>query len=123
MLYKERWKRKRKGTSDIEKDEFMEWTNGVWAFSGESKKKIGHPAPFPVELPMRCIKLFSYVEDTVLDPFLGSGSTLVACALTGRKGIGVDIDKNYCELAKNRVINEAQVTQLKIEHAARASTA
>ena len=82
---------------------------------GESKKRIGHPAPFPVELPKRCIKLFSFVGDTVLDPFLGSGSTLIACVLTNRKGIGVEIDKNYCELAKNRLIKEAQINQLKLE--------
>jgi site-specific DNA-methyltransferase (adenine-specific) len=115
VLYKKRWK-KTSGSrkSDITKAEFMEWTNGVWNFSGESKKKIGHPSPFPVELPRRCIKLFSFVEDTVLDPFLGSGSTLIACIQTDRKGIGVDIDKNYCELAKNRLINEAHINQLKL---------
>ena len=113
ILYKERWKKisgSRK--SDINKQEFMEWTNGVWNFSGESKKKVGHPTPFPVELPKRCIKLFSFVGDTVLDPFLGSGSTLIACVLTNRKGIGVEIDKNYCEIAKKRLINEANIYQL-----------
>ena len=92
----------------------MEWTNGVWTFSGESKKKVGHPAPFPIELPKRCIKLFSFVGDTVLDPFLGSGSTLVACALLNRRGIGVEIDENYCELARNRLINEAKINQAKL---------
>ncbi|KJR41134.1 adenine specific DNA methyltransferase (hpaim), partial [Candidatus Magnetoovum chiemensis] len=58
ILYKDKWK-KTSGSkiSDITKEEFMEWTNGVWNFSGESKKRIGHPAPFPVELPRRCIKL------------------------------------------------------------------
>ncbi len=115
ILYKDRWKRisgSRK--SDISKEEFMEWTNGVWNFMGESKKRIGHPAPFPVELPRRCMKLFSFVGDTVLDPFLGSGSTLIACVLTNRKGIGVEIDKNYCEIAKKRLINEANIYQLKL---------
>ena len=116
VLYKERWKKiSGSGKSDISKEEFIEWTNGVWNFMGESKKRIGHPAPFPVELPKRCIKLFSFVGDTVLDPFLGSGSTLIACVLTNRKGIGVEIDKNYCELAKNRLIKEAQINQLKLE--------
>lgn len=112
VLYKKRWKKVKKGKSDIKRSEFLEWTNGVWTFSGESKKKIGHPAPYPVELPMRCIKLFSYVGDTVLDPFLGSGSTLIACEKTDRYGIGIDIDKSYCELAKNRIIRECSVKQL-----------
>jgi len=107
VLYKNQWK-KTSGSrkSDITKKEFMEWTNGVWNFSGESKKRVGHPAPFPVELPRRCMKLFSFVGDTVLDPFLGSGSTLLACLETGRKGIGIDIDKKYCELAKKRLLTE-----------------
>jgi len=110
VLYKERWK-KISGSrqSDISKKEFVEWTNGVWNFMGESKKRAGHPAPFPVELPKRCIKLFSFIGDIILDPFLGSGSTLIACALTNRKGIGVEIDKNYCEIAKNRIITEGKI--------------
>jgi len=104
VLYKEKW-RKTSGSrkSDINRDEFIEWTNGVWTFSGESKSKIGHPAPFPVELPRRCIKLFSFVGDTVLDPFLGSGTTLVACMETGRVGIGVEVNEQYCQLAKRRL--------------------
>jgi|UniRef100_A0A7C6A929 site-specific DNA-methyltransferase (adenine-specific) len=116
VLYKDQWKKvsgSRK--SDITKDEFMEWTNGVWNFSGESKTRIGHPAPFPVELPRRCIKLFSFVGDTVLDPFLGSGSTLIACVLTNRKGIGVEIDKGYCEIAKQRLMKETSLLQPKLE--------
>jgi site-specific DNA-methyltransferase (adenine-specific) len=115
VLYKKEWK-KTSGSrkSDISRKEFMEWTNGVWNFSGESKKRVGHPAPFPVELPKRCIKLFSFVGDTILDPFMGSGSTLLACLETGRKGIGVEIDKNYCELAKGRLLTEGQINQLKL---------
>ncbi|MHA1252492.1 MAG: DNA-methyltransferase [Candidatus Helarchaeota archaeon] len=105
ILYKKNWK-KTSGSqkSDISRDEFISWTNGVWNFNGESKTKIGHPAPFPIELPKRCIKLFSFVGDTVLDPFLGSGTTLIACMMTNRKGIGVEIEKKYCELAKKRII-------------------
>jgi len=114
IFYKERWQKIKNGKSDITKKEFMEWTNGLWTFSGESKKKVGHPAPFPVELPKRCIKLFSFVGDTVLDPFLGSGSTLIACALLNRKGIGVEIDENYCKLAKNRLTKEAHINQKKL---------
>jgi len=114
VFYKKQWRKSQKGRSDIKKEEFVEWTNGLWTFSGESRKKVGHPAPFPVELPKRCIKLFTYVGDTVLDPFLGSGSTLIACALLNRKGIGVEIDENYCKLAKDRLIKEADILQKKM---------
>jgi site-specific DNA-methyltransferase (adenine-specific) len=112
LLYKKNWK-KTSGSkkSDITKAEFMQWTNGVWTFNGESKKRVGHPAPFPVELPRRCIKLFTFVGDTVLDPFLGSGTTLIASYLNNRKGIGVDIDKEYCDLAVNRLQQEAKINQ------------
>lgn len=113
VFYKKNWK-KTSGSkeSTIDRDHFIEWTNGLWTFSGESKKKIGHPAPFPVELPRRCIQLFSYKDDTILDPFLGSGSTLVAASNTQRKGIGIDIDTHYCELALERLKKEAGVTQV-----------
>ena len=93
VLYKDSWK-KTSGSlrSDITREEFMEWTNGLWTFNGERKKKIGHPAPFPVELPLRCMKLFSFIDDTVLDPFTGSGSTVVATLRCNRKGTGIEID-------------------------------
>ncbi|MDO9324963.1 MAG: site-specific DNA-methyltransferase [Methanoregula sp.] len=107
VLYKKSWK-KTSGTreSDISRDEFMAWTNGLWTFNGERKTKIGHPAPFPVELPLRCMKLFSFVGDTILDPFMGSGSTLVATSLCNRKGIGIEIDPHYCEIAAERIRKE-----------------
>ena len=116
VLYKKRWKKlSGSGKSDLTKEEFIEWTNGVWTFMGESKKRVGHPAPFPVELPKRCIKLFTFVGDIVLDPFMGSGSTLIACVLTGRKGIGIEINKNYCESAKQRLISEMKINQFKFD--------
>jgi len=116
VLYKKKWKKNGgSGKSDITRREFIEWTNGVWTFIGESKLRARHPAPFPIELPFRCIKLFTFIGDTVLDPFLGSGSTLIACVLTNRKGIGVEIDKNYCEIAKQRIISEAKLHQKKID--------
>jgi len=116
VLYKGNWK-KTSGSkkSDITKTEFMNWTNGLWTFNGQSKKGAGgHPAPFPVELPRRCIKLFSYIGDTVLDPFLGSGSTLIASYLHNRKGIGVEIDERYCEIAVNRLKKEVKIGQKNI---------
>ena len=107
VLYKTTWK-KNSGSriSDISRDEFMAWTNGLWTFNGEKKTKIGHPAPFPVELPLRCMKLFSFVGDTVLDPFMGSGSTLVAASLCKRRGVGIEIDRRYCEIASERIEHE-----------------
>lgn len=113
VLYKDNWKKtggSRK--NDITKREFMDWTNGVWTFNGQSKKGAGgHPAPFPIELPRRCIKLFSFIGDTVLDPFLGSGSTLIASHLHSRKGIGVEIDEKYCNIAIDRLRKEAKSNQ------------
>ncbi len=114
ILYKKNWK-KTSGSqqSDITRDEFINWTNGVWNFSGESKTKIGHPTPFPIELPTRCIKLFSFIDDLILDPFLGSGTTLIACMLTNRKGIGIELEEKYCKLAKERVMqNTKKMTSL-----------
>lgn len=116
VLYKDSWKKNSgSGISDITRDEFMAWTNGVWTFNGESKKRIGHPAPFPVQLPRRCIKLFSFVGDTVLDPFLGSGSTLIAAFLTKRRGIGFEIDAGYCKLATERLFKDAGINQLQLQ--------
>lgn len=82
----------------------MTCTNSIWTFSGESKRKIGHPAPFPVELPKRCIKLLSYVDDIILDPFMGSGSTILAAKETHRRAIGLDFEENYCKIAVNRIL-------------------
>ena len=90
----------------------MEWTNGLWTFNGESRKRIGHPAPFPLELPKRCLKLFSYVGDTVLDPFAGSGTTLLAAIMHNRRAIGIEIEPTYCELAKHRIQDYLNARQL-----------
>jgi len=112
VLYKREWKRTRAGAeSDVTRDEFMDWTNGLWTFSGESKNRIGHPAPFPVELPRRCIKLFSFVGDTVLDPFMGSGTTLIAASRNNRAGIGIELAREYCALARGRLMGEANVRE------------
>lgn len=109
VLYKNEWKKKNKGNSDISKEDFMAWTNGLWTFNGESRKRIGHPAPFPRELPKRCIKLFSFVGDTIFDPFCGSGTTIIEANANHRKGIGFEIDLRYCELAKQRILNSKEL--------------
>ncbi len=116
VLYKDTWK-KTNGSkvSDISKQEFMDWTNGLWTFNGESKKRIGHPAPFPRQLPYRCIKLFSYVNDLVFDPFAGSGTTLIEASLNNRKAVGLDIDPIYCELMKNRIEKERIINESKLQ--------
>ncbi|MFA5332614.1 MAG: site-specific DNA-methyltransferase [Methanoregula sp.] len=107
VLYKKTWK-KTSGShiSDISKQEFLDWTNGLWTFCGERKTRIGHPAPFPVELSLRCMKLFSFAGDTVLDPFMGSGSTLVAAARCKRNAIGIEIDPEYCQIAEGMIADE-----------------
>ena len=115
ILYKKDWKKNNKKMSDITKSEFIEWTNGLWTFPGQNKKGAGgHPAPFPVELPRRCIKLFSFIGDTILDPFMGSGSTMIASILNNRKGIGIEVDNEYCEIAKKRIFEETKILNEKL---------
>ena len=91
------------GKSTIEKDEFMESTLSIWNITKKKKKKIGHPAPFPVELPKKFINLYSFKDDLILDPFIGSGTTAVASKLLKRKYVGYEINKNYIEIANNRL--------------------
>lgn len=89
--------------NSIAKEQFMEWTKSVWTMNTESAKKIGHPAPFPVELPYRLIQLYTYKGDVILDPFMGSGSTAIAALKSDRKYVGYDIDAEYIKLAENRI--------------------
>lgn len=91
------------GESDIGREEFMESTLSVWQIPSESARRVGHPAPFPVQLASRVIQLYSYVGDVVLDPFVGSGTTCVAAKQTGRHYVGFDVSPEYCELANNRL--------------------
>lgn len=84
-------------------DEFMEATLDVWEIDAESARRVGHPAPFPVGLPERLIHLYTYVDDLVLDPFMGSGTSLVAATKTGRRYVGYDLDPAYAEIARKRV--------------------
>ncbi|HEY8417591.1 MAG TPA: site-specific DNA-methyltransferase [Limnochordales bacterium] len=103
VFVKETFARPDKGESDISRDEFLTATLSVWEIPPESARRVGHPAPFPVELARRVIQLYSYVGDVVLDPFNGSGSTCVAAAQTGRHYVGYDISEEYCELARQRL--------------------
>ncbi len=108
---------KREGSKDnstIERDEFLSFTKSVWEFPTESARKIGHPAPFPVELPRRLIELYTFVEDTVLDPFCGSGTTCVAAAAQGRHYVGYDIDANYVKLAEQRLLQEVRIRESRL---------
>lgn len=98
--------------STISKEEFLEWTKSVWTFPAVSAKKIGHPAPFPEELPNRLIKLYSFKQDVILDPFLGSGTTSLAAIKNGRNYVGYDTNKKYVELADKRVAEYANQTKL-----------
>jgi site-specific DNA-methyltransferase (adenine-specific) len=96
----------------LTKDEFLEYTKSIWSFPAESAKKIGHPAPFPIELPLRLIKLYTFEGDVVLDPFIGSGQTAIAAVKIGRNYEGYDINKEYCRLAEKRI--KAIISQKKL---------
>jgi DNA modification methylase len=86
----------------IYRDDFMDWTTDVWDIATESATRVGHPAPFPVELPQRLIELYTYRDDLVLDPFMGSGSTAVAAVRTHRHYVGFDLDPAYVKAARAR---------------------
>lgn len=87
----------------ISRDDFLEWTKSVWSFPTVSAKNIGHPAPFPIELPHRLIQLYTFKSDVVLDPFCGSGTTCLAAARDQRYFIGYDIEPSYVKLAQQRL--------------------
>ena len=89
----------------ITKEQFMEWTKSIWTMNAESARRIGHPAPFPEELPNRLIQLYSFKNDIILDPFMGSGTTAVVAIKTKRNYIGYDINEEYIKLANNRIKN------------------
>jgi len=97
----------------IEKSNFVEWSKSIWNFSAVSAKKVGHPAPFPIELPRRLIEFYSYDNDVILDPFMGSGTTALAAIELNRHYVGYDISQEYVDLALKR-INEIK-NQLKLD--------
>lgn len=87
----------------ISKEQFLEWTKTIWQMGAESAKRIGHPAPFPEELPYRLIQLYSFETDVVLDPFMGSGTTALAALRSHRKFIGFETVESYIALAEERL--------------------
>lgn len=89
--------------STISREEFLEYTKSVWTFPAVSARSIGHPAPFPVELPYRLIQLYTYADEVVLDPFMGSGQTALAALSAGRKYVGYEIEPSYVRLAEQRI--------------------
>ena len=94
--------------STMANDEFVDVTRDVWEIDAESANRVGHPAPFPIELPRRLIDLYTYEGDIVVDPFVGAGSTLVAAERTGRHGLGWDLDQSYIDLSNARLDAERQ---------------
>lgn len=93
--------RGRQGT--ISREQFLEFTKSIWSFPSESASRVGHPAPFPVELPYRLIELYTFRDDVVLDPFMGSGSTAIAALKAGRRYVGYEVDAGYARAAEERI--------------------
>jgi len=93
-------------SNTISRDEFLETTKSVWTFPTETARKVGHPAPFPVELPRRLIQLYTFAGELVLDPFMGSGQTAIAALRTGRHFVGYETDPGYVKLAEERIKQE-----------------
>jgi len=89
--------------STISREEFLEFTKSVWTFPAESARKVGHPAPFPVELPYRLIQLYTFEGEVILDPFMGSGQAAIAAMKTNRHYVGYEIDEEYVKLAERRI--------------------
>jgi site-specific DNA-methyltransferase (adenine-specific) len=87
----------------ISKEQFMEWTKSIWTMNAESARRIGHPAPFPEELPFRLIQLYSFKHDIILDPFMGSGTTAISALKSERNYVGYEISKEYIKLAEKRI--------------------
>ena len=90
-------------SSTVSREEFLEFTKSVWTFPAEQARSIGHPAPFPIELPYRLIQLYTYEGEVVLDPFMGSGQTGLAAIKTKRHYVGYDINEEYVKLAERRI--------------------
>jgi modification methylase len=98
--------------NSITKEQFIEWTKSIWTMNAESARRIGHPAPFPEELPTRLIQLYSFKDDIILDPFMGSGTTALSAVKSERKFVGYDISNEYVTLAEKRLHSYLSQTKL-----------
>ncbi len=104
VFSKDRYDRPSKGrVSTVTKEDFLESTKSIWKFPAESAKRVSHPAPYPVELPRRLVQLYTYLNDIVLDPFIGSGTSAVAAVQAGRRYVGYDISSKYAAVAESRL--------------------
>lgn len=113
VFSKGKFSRKQKNKENtITRDEFLDYTKSIWEFPAESAKKVGHPAPFPVELPYRCIQLYTFKNDVVLDPFCGVGSTCIAAIKVDRHFVGIDNYMEYVKKAKERINKILDQTKL-----------
>jgi len=116
VFSKESYSRKKQMKKNtISRDQFLEYTKSIWTFPTESARKVGHPAPFPIELPYRLIQLYTFESDVILDPFMGSGTTAIAAIRTGRNFVGYDNKIEYVELANERVKKELERIQAEKE--------
>ena len=110
VLCKDTWRRSKlpDRQATISRGDFLECTRSIWQFPAASARRIGHPAPFPEELPRRCIELYTFSDEVVLDPFMGSGTTALAALNTGRRFVGYEVSGEYRTLAQRRLSAETQ---------------
>lgn len=105
--------------NSISKEQFIEWTKSIWTMNTESARRIGHPAPFPEELPNRLIQLYSFKDDVILDPFMGSGTTAISALKAERKFVGYEINENYIKLSEKRISPILEQTKLNFKISAK----
>lgn len=104
---------KNKKENSISKEQFMEWTKSIWTMNAESARRVGHPAPFPEELPYRLIQLYSFKGDIILDPFMGSGTTALSAIKSDRRFVGYEINEEYIRLSEKRITPLLNQTKIK----------
>lgn len=109
LVYSKGDLKRNKGKDTIRKEDFLEWTKSIWKMNTESARRVKHPAPFPEELPHRLINLYSFENDVVLDPFMGSGTTAVAALKNKRRFIGYDVSEEYIKTANDRIMSIGQL--------------